>query len=151
LLPGVRNDWIQLTTIADYPPIGEADRSWLTMNSTAMVSIVVQELVEGILGLDLKLLRANEIVKARGMQLEVEKHGRLGFETKRNVESERDKHYENQVVRATGQSNSTLVRRRTPTSRARSSISNLEVCKSVFFFPFRATPSRTMQPGTTAK
>ena len=45
-----------------------------------------------ILGLDLKLLRANEIVKARGMQLEVEKHGRLGFETKRNVESERDKH-----------------------------------------------------------
>ena len=65
------------------------------MDSATPIPVIVQELVEVPLGLDLKLLRANEIVKARRMQLEAEKHGRLRFESKRNVESERDKHYEN--------------------------------------------------------
>ena len=64
------------------------------MNSAAPISVAVQELVAVVVGFDVKLLRANEVAKPRWMQLEVEKHGGLGFESKSDVESKRNEHRE---------------------------------------------------------
>src|ERR1700731_674041 len=132
--------------------IPEADDTARRVYSTTMVLENIEVVFNRQTGLDSKVFPFDQIGFARRMHAQHKNDRRRGKEPQRNVVSDPDQHgFDSVRPKSAGQRSRIRAKSLAPINRARSSISNPEVCKAVTSVPGRLTPKLTMQPGTWAK
>src|ERR1700741_2712955 len=151
-LSDIRLGYVWLTAITNDCAILKADDPARRVHSTAMVLEIIEVVFDRQTGFDPKVFPFDQIGFARRMYAQHKNDRCRCKESQCNVISNLDQH-ESDFLRpkSAGQRSKMRAKSLAPINKARSSISNPEVCNGVASVPGRLTPKLTMQPGTRVK